>query len=65
MLFHYNNKIKQRHLIFEDISISKKYEKAPVDHSLTETLEEISRRFFKKQLNRWSRAIWILIQACQ
>jgi len=52
MLFHYNNKIKQRHLIFEDISISKKYEKAPVDHSLTETLEEISRRFFKKQLNR-------------
>jgi len=48
MLFHYNNKIKQRHLIFDEVSISKKYKKAPVDHSLTETLEEICRRFFKK-----------------
>ena len=40
-LFQYNSKLRERHLIFEQESISRRYKRAPVDHSIIDALNQI------------------------
>ena len=65
ILFQYNNRLKQRHLLFSENSISKSYKKAPIDHTNIENLNRTSLEIVKTQIERRTRAVRILYKTCQ